>query len=144
MIEKYSIFKLYPSSLNIDIEKTNFLAAIKKEGNTLLLGSNGKLIESNELDKNLPLIFGDFKIDEFFKLKKAMDETNFDFKSVKNLFFFKSGRWDIETKNGLIIKLPKDELQKSFQIFIGLKNIKELGETKEIDLRQYNQIVINE
>ena len=128
LIEKYSIFKLYPSSLNIDIEKTNFLAAIKKEGNTLLLGSNGKLIESNELDKNLPLIFGDFKIDDFFKLKKAMDETNFDFKDVKNVF--KSGRWDIETKNGLIIKLPKDELQKSFQIFIGLKNIKELGETK--------------
>ena len=87
MIEKYSIFKLYPSSLNIDIEKTNFLAAIKKDGNTLLLGSNGKLIESNELDKNLPLIFGDFKIDDFFKLKKAMDETNFDFKDVKNLFF---------------------------------------------------------
>ena len=23
----------------------------------------------------------------FFKLKKAMDETNFDFKDVKNLFF---------------------------------------------------------
>ena len=61
------------------------MAAIKKEGNTLL-GSNGKLIESNELDKNLPLIFGDFKIDDFFKLKKAMDETNFDFKDVKNLF----------------------------------------------------------
>ena len=44
-------------------------------------------------------------------------KLNFDFDEVKNLYFFKSGRWDIETKNGLLIKLPKKELKKSLEIF---------------------------
>ena len=143
LVEQYSVFRLYPSSLSIDIKKTNFLASIKKEGNIFLLGSNGKLIESNEVNQNLPFIFGDFKIKNFFELKNAMDETNFDFKEVKNLFFFKSGRWDIETKYGLIIKLPKDELKTSLQTFLSFVDVKDLSETKEIDLRQHNQIIIN-
>ena len=113
-------------------------------GSTPVLFSNGKLIETNKIHQNLPLIFGDFKIKNFFELKEAMDETNFDYNDVKNLYFFKSGRWDIETKYGLLIKLPKQELKKSLKSFISFSTIKDLGKIKEIDLRQFNQIIINE
>ena len=78
---------MYPSSLNISIKKTEFLAYTKKDGDTYLLGSNGKLIKVKELKQNLPLIFGDFKIKNFFELKEAMNEVNFEFKDVKKLFF---------------------------------------------------------
>ena len=143
LVEKYSVFKLYPSSLNISIIKTNFLAYTKKDGNYYLLGSNGKLIKTSELNQNLPLIFGDFKIKNFFELKDAMNEVNFEFKDVKNLFFFKSGRWDIETQYGLLIKLPKKEIKRSLQIFLDFIEVNDLSEIKEIDLRQHNQIIIN-
>ena len=43
LVEKYSVFRLYPSSLDIIINKTNFLAVTKKDGNSFLLGSNGKM-----------------------------------------------------------------------------------------------------
>mgnify|MGYP001350667397 FL=1 len=98
LVERYSVFILYPSSIKIKIHKTNFLALVKKGNNNFLLGSNGKLIKTNELSHNLPSIFGDFETKNFFELKNAMDETNFNFDEFKNLFFFKSGRWDIETK----------------------------------------------
>ena len=143
LVEKYSVFKLYPSSLNISIIKTNFLAYTKKDGNYYLLGSNGKLIKTSELNQNLPLIFGDFKIKNFFELKDFMNEVNFEFKDVKNLFFFKSGRWDIETQYGLLIKLPKKEIKRSLQIFLDFIEVNDLSEIKEIDLRQHNQIIIN-
>ena len=32
LVEKYSVFRLYPSALSIDINKTNFLAVVKKNG----------------------------------------------------------------------------------------------------------------
>ncbi len=143
LVEKYSVFRLYPSTLRININKTNFLAIIKKNGDSFFLGSNGKLILTNEINQDLPLIFGDFKIKNFFELKNAMDETNFNFDEVRNLFFFKSGRWDIETKYGLLIKLPKEGVKKSLESFISFLDIKDLKEIKEIDLRQYNQIIIN-
>ncbi len=143
LVENYSIFKLYPSSINIHIKKTKFLASTKKKNNTFLVGSNGKLINAEEIDQNLPLIFGDFEIKKFFDLKSAMDESNFDFNDVKNLFFFKSGRWDIETKYGLIIKLPKDEIRKSLRIFIKFIDINDISQIKEVDLRQRNQIITN-
>ena len=142
-IENYSVFKKYPSTINVEVDMTEFLAQFKKNGINHLLGSNGKFIKSNILDKDIPFIFGEFDEESFFELKSAIDKTNFDYKSIKNLFFFKSGRWDIETKYGLIIKLPKDELKTSLQTFLSFVDVKDLSETKEIDLRQHNQIIIN-
>ena len=49
LVEKYFIFKRYPSSLNIHIDKTSFLARISKNGKIYDLGSNGKLIENSIL-----------------------------------------------------------------------------------------------
>ena len=144
LVEKYSVLKLYPSSLSIKIDKTNFVALFKKDGNNFLLGSNRKFIKTNQINKNLPFIFGDFDVESFFKLKNAMNETNFDFDEVINLFSFKSGRWDIETKYGLLIKLPKKEIKKSLenlQIFLEANDINKIS---KIDLRQSNQIIINE
>jgi len=142
LVEKYSIFKRYPSTLNIKIDKTKFLAQIKKNGNIFFLGSNGKLIKTSELKSNMPFIFGNFKNESFFELKKAIDQTNFNYDQIKNIFFFKSGRWDIETKNGLLIKLPAKEIKKSLELSINILN-NDKKKIKEIDLRQSNQVIIN-
>ena len=58
LIERYEVFKKYPSSIHIKIQKTNFLAKINKNGKTYIVGSNGKLLNSNLSDKDLPYIFG--------------------------------------------------------------------------------------
>ena len=114
LVEKYSVFKKYPSTINIKIDKTNFLAKIKKDRNIFLLGSNGKIIKASEIVEEIPFIFGDFKNKNFFELKSVMTNKNFDYSEIKSLFFFKSGRWDVELHNGLLIKLPKKNLEKSF------------------------------
>ena len=49
------------------------------------------------------------------ELKKAIDQTNFDYDEIKSLFSFQSGRWDIETRSGLLIRLPEKK-----QIDIGI------------------------
>ena len=143
LIEKYSIFKRYTASLDIQLHKTQFLAKVKKNNETYFFGSNGKMIKKNSIQNDLPFIFGDFKSKNFFELKKAIDQSNFEYNQIENLLFFKSGRWDIETKSGLLIKLPKNNLEKSFETIIEIINQNPFEEINKIDLRQLNQIIID-
>ena len=144
LVEKYSVYKKYPSTLAIKIDKTIFLAKVKKDGKSFILGSNGKLIKTTNLNHNLPSIFGNFKIQNFFELKKAIDKTDLNYDKIQNLFFFKSGRWDIEMKDGTLIKLPKDRLKKTLELLINFLNKNQKKPFYKIDLRQLNQIIINE
>ena len=143
MIDKYSIYKHYPSTINIKIDKTQFLAQLKKENDHFFLGSNGKLIKTNNIQQKVPYIFGEFKVQDFFELKKVIDETNFNYQEVKNFFFFQSGRWDIETNNGVLIKLPKDKIKDSLEIFLHILSKNQKNSINNVDLRQRNQIIIN-
>ena len=144
LVENYSVYKKYPSTINIEIDKAKFLAQLKKDNKLYLLGSNGRLIEKTNYKDNIPFIFGDFNNKNFFELKDVIDKSSFDYGDIKNFFFFKSGRWDIETKNGLLIKLPKDNLKKSFQFLNSILNQDKEKKIIKIDLRQYNQIIIYE
>tara|TARA_B100000963_G_scaffold305268_1_gene279411 strand:+ start:1160 stop:1831 length:672 start_codon:yes stop_codon:yes gene_type:complete len=143
-IEDLSIFKKYPSSLNIKLIETNYLAVINKNENKFFLGSNGKMIRFDSTKKKLPHIFGNFNKDEFFRLKEIIENTDFDYNKIKNLFFFPSGRWDIEINSNQLIKLPKNELKKSFDLFLSLIENENFKNAKIIDLRQLNQIIIND
>ena len=143
LVEEFTVFKNYPSAVHIKIIETKFLAQIMKSGNIFLLGSNGKLTKTPEFRTDIPFIFGNFKNDYFFNLKKAIDETGFDYNQIKKFYYFKSGRWDIETINGLLIKLPKNEIKKSLKRLINILNQNQDANIKKIDLRQYNQIIIN-
>ena len=60
---------------------------------------------------NLPYIFGKPNNSNEFFLKRYIDKSKFDYNKIKNLFFFPSKRWDIETKNGILIKLTKRKLK---------------------------------
>ena len=142
IIEKFYVFKNYPSSLKIKIERTKLLAVTKKDGFNFYIGSNGNLIQSDKIS-NLPFIFGDVDIIEFLKLKSVIDNSSFNYDDIKNLYFFKSKRWDIETKNSLIIKLPPEKLDKFFQIISKIFYNKKLKNFNIIDLRQNNQVILD-
>ncbi len=144
LVEKYFIFKRYPSTLDIKIHQTKFLAKMIKDNENFYLGSNGKLTKIIDPSIDLPIIFGDFSNQSFFELKKAIDQTKFEYDEIKRLFFFKSGRWDIEMKKGLLIKLPQNEIQNSLKLAISFLSNSLKNDISLIDLRQNNQIIVNE
>lgn len=143
IIERFFVFKNYPSNLNVNIERTKFLAITKKDGLNFYIGSNGNLIEKKNQKSNLPFVFGNIEIFEFLKLKDIIDNSNFSFDDIKNLYYFKTKRWDIETKNGLYIKLPHKNLLKSFKILISIIDNEDIKNINNIDLRQNNQVILN-
>ena len=143
LIENYTVFKKYPSSLEIRINKTKFLANVIKDEKFFVLGSNGKLIETFDKDNNLPNIFGNYNKDSFFSLLKSLEKSNFELFKIKNLYFYKSGRWDIETNDNMIIKLPKKNLETSLNLTFNLMSNKKFKNIKILDLRQDKQVIIN-
>lgn len=143
-IENYSVFKKYPSSLIVKLSETNYLAYTNQNGKNFYIGSNGKLIEAFDKNKRLPNIFGDFDLSKFFKLKKTIDQSNYDFNNIKNLFYFPSGRWDIEIYSGVLIKLPKNEFKESLNLSFDILNDKNFKDIRIIDVRPKNQMIINE
>lgn len=142
LVEEFKVFKKYPSTINIEIQKTIFLAKISKDDKIFIVGSNGKL-SKNDSTKNFPYIFGNPEIIEFIKIKKIIEDSKISYDSIKNLYFFKSKRWDIELKNNILIKLPKNNVKETLnKVFKFMKEIN-FGNIKIIDARIKNQIIIN-
>ncbi|MDC0417657.1 FtsQ-type POTRA domain-containing protein [Candidatus Pelagibacter sp.] len=145
LVEKFWVFKEYPSTININLIKTNFLGITKFNNIDYLIGSNGKLIKKrNDQIIDLPFIFGSVDANDFLILKEILDKSNFELSNIESFYYFKSNRWDIKTKKGLIIRLPSEInvnlLNKASQIMQdeNFKNIRFL------DFRQENQIITYE
>ena len=144
IVDQLKISKNYPSTLKVEIKKTKILALTKKDGLDYFVGSNGKLIKKKALATNLPYIFGDFDIHEFLELKSKIDKSNFEFSKILSFYIFKSKRWDIETSEGYIVKLPIKNVEKTLNLFVQLDNNKMFKDQMIIDFRQEGQIILNE
>ena len=144
LIEKYEIFKRYPSTIDVKIEKTNFLAKINKNGKTFLIGSNGKLTPAKFYNHDLPFVFGKPNINEFLNFKKKIDKSNFLYEQIEELYFFPSKRWDLKLNNNIVLKLPNNFKQET------LNNLNDFLKNYDgekftlIDARIENQIILNE
>ena len=143
IIEQFEIFKNYPSTLKIFIKETKILAQTKKNGSDYFIGSNGKLILNDYSSSSLPFVFGDLNVEEFLKFKNEVDKSDFDFKKIIKLYYFKSKRWDIETSAGYLIKLSRNDVEKNLNLFVRLSNEDKFKNELVIDFRQKDQIILN-
>tara|TARA_B100000900_G_scaffold414026_1_gene439495 strand:- start:712 stop:1383 length:672 start_codon:yes stop_codon:yes gene_type:complete len=144
LIENYKISKIYPSTLDIKIKKTQSLAKINQNGKILFVGSNGKLSEIISQNQELPFIFGKPKIQEFLDFKKIIDESKFSYNEIDSFYFFPSKRWDIELNNNIVIKLPMINSKNSLDYIFKFLVNKNLKNNSIIDARVQGQIIFND
>jgi cell division protein FtsQ len=141
VIEEYSIKKIYPSTININIKPTKFVARLSS--NDQLVGANGKLVEDKENSEILPYIFGEFNSKDFLSFKKNITRSKFTFTKFKILYFFPSNRWDILTYDDILIKLPQDNISKSLNLAHKIISSNDFKNKNLIDLRINNHLIIN-
>ena len=144
LIEKYQIFKKYPSAIKIMIKKTNFIARINHNNKIFVIGSNGKLIPNNFQVFDLPYIFGKPEIKELLKFKQIVDQSKFSFNEVNSLYFFPSKRWDIKLKNNILLKLPNNLTQENLNNLYKFLEIYNGENLTTVDARLENKIILNE
>jgi len=144
LVDSYEVFKVYPSKIKIDLYKTKFLAKTNIDGENYIIGSNGRLIKNFLYTNEMPTVFGNPPIKEFLKFVDALNKSNLRFEDITRLFYFKSGRWDIETKYRITFKLPKENLREVFDYIFFISSKKEFNNIEVFDFRIKKQFIIND
>jgi len=144
-LESFDVFKIFPSKLIINLKQTSFLANTIKDNQKYIVGSNGKLIDYKIINLNLdiPNIFGNFPKKDFITFFNTIKESRFDYNDIEDIFYFKSGRWDIKTKLGIFVKLPKNEVKIALNKAQNIITNPRI-DYKVIDLRIANQVIVSD
>ena len=143
-LENIYVNKIIPSTININLSKTAILGKTFIDGENFFIGKNGKFINSNQLIEinKVAEIFGDFKINEFLNLQKILNNHDLEVNKIEKYYYFKNKRWDILFSDGLRLMLPSKDVEKSIKIFKEMSIRNNLINTKIIDLRVNNQIIL--
>ncbi len=141
LVHSFKVKKIYPNTIEVKIKKTKFLAVTNYNAKKFFIGSNGKLINFQTYDKNLPYVFGKVKIEEFISFTKIIVNSKFNFEEISELYFFPSGRWDIKTNKDILIKLPQKNLLKVLNLSHQMTTNENFKNKKIIDLRIYNNVI---
>ena len=136
--------------------ENNYL--LKKEDITKLLipiyNKNLLLLNYSEIEKilnlikfkklkdyeNLPSIFGNK--DQFKILFESLNEINFPNKIITKYILFESNRWDLETVNKKIIKLPNKNYTKSLENYLKLIKNNNFNKYEVFDYRIPGQLIL--
>ncbi len=143
-LENIYVKKIAPSSININLTRTHILGKTLLNGEEFYIGKNGKYINSNQisLKKKIPIVFGEFNINEFLNLYEILKNYQIKTLSIDKYFYFKNKRWDLVFSDGVILKLPTKNYEDSIKIYKKLLINNILKNIKVIDLRIKNQIIL--
>tara|TARA_S200000501_G_scaffold302695_1_gene290194 strand:+ start:2146 stop:2802 length:657 start_codon:yes stop_codon:yes gene_type:complete len=141
-IESFVIKKKYPSTLKIQIFEKKPIAVLINQKDKFYLSEKIDLIEFRNLPiyQNLPYVFGNK--DDFKILHENLKKINFPLEIIKKYTLYESKRWDLETKNNKIIKLPSENYSKSLKSYLNIKSKNNFKEYKLFDYRINNQLIL--
>ena len=123
---------------------TNFIGSTFINGKKFYIGNNGKFTIAKQInnEKNLPLVFGKFDINEFLDLQNILNEKKIDTKKIVKYYYYRNKRWDLENQSGLRLMLPEKDIKNSLEIYKKLIDSDNLNSITIIDLRIPNQIIL--
>ena len=144
-IESFEIKKIFPSKIDIDIKKTTYVGKTMKNGKVYLIGNNKKFIEQKKINirPNVPFVFGNFSIKEFLILQNNLKDNNFNLDEFKSYYYYKNGRWDLNKKDNITIKLPFTDDKQSLKQYKILEDEGKIYKNSIVDLRVPKKIIIS-
>ena len=89
-----------------------------------------------------PSVFGENAGDNFIFFYNQLKKNKFPNKKIKNFYYFKIGRWNLQLMNDKIIKFPHNNTDEAIVKSIELLNHKDFENYNVIDLRIHGRIVV--
>jgi len=141
-IKDFKIKKIYPNKLKIIVFEKKPIFILQQKKKKFYIDENINLIHYLELKdfNNLPVVFG--KKENFKIFYQNLKKINFTFNLIKNYYFFESNRWNLETYEKKIIKLPTENYIESLKNFIKLQKTNDFEKFKIFDYRMNNQLIL--
>ena len=143
-LEKIEVKKKYPNTILIKVFETKPLAVLFKNQEKYLIdnASNLILIKSDFNIENLPSVYGENSQDKFVYFLKKLKKNEFPYKKIKNFYYYKIGRWDLQFFNDKIIKFPHNNINEAINKSIELLDREDFSNYKIIDLRVDGKIIV--
>ena len=142
-IESISIKKEYPSTSNIKTKVTSLIAITYIDQKKYYVGQNGNFISEKKIsnEKQLPIIFGKFNVDDYILLQKKLLNQKIDLNEVIKYYFHKNKRWDLYLKNNILIQLPQKKIDSAINLYKQFKINNKINSNAIIDLRISNRLI---
>jgi len=143
-IENIKVKIKYPSTLIVNANKTNFIAITYIDQKKYYVGNNKKFIlaKSINYEKKLPLIFGQFRIENFLSLKKKLSDQGLEQNKIKKYYFHKNKRWDLYIEKNILLMLPNKNITEAIKLYkeFLIKNL--IKSDTIVDLRINGRIIL--
>ena len=143
-IKNYSIQKIYPDKLKVNIKKAKGICLIIANKEQMILGDNGKILTNSSNTKYLPRAIGSSDTIKIFQVYNMLKVSRLDISNIKSIYFYKIERFDIEFKNKLIIKFPIIYSQETINYAAHVIKDNLFKNVNIIDLRVSNKIITYE
>lgn len=142
LIKGFDIKKKYPNVLTVNIYEKKPIAILQIKKKKFYLSEEIELIKFNSFHnyENLPYVFGNQE--DFKNFYKDLNKIDFPINLIKKYILYDSNRWDLETIDKKIIKLPTKNYLKSLKNFQNLRDKKEFIKHKIFDYRINNQLIL--
>ena len=143
LINKVELKKKYPDTIKVKVYEEHPTAILNKKNKKFFIMESSKLIPftDNIAFENLPTVFGEKSEFHLVSFLKSLQNAEFPTQRIKNFYFFKIGRWDIQLKDDQVIKFPFKNVNEAINQSIQLMNRKDFVKYKIIDLRISGKII---
>tara|TARA_Y100000591_G_scaffold202055_1_gene174824 strand:+ start:2361 stop:3017 length:657 start_codon:yes stop_codon:yes gene_type:complete len=142
LIGSFKIKKKYPDTLNIKIFEKKPVVILQTKKNKFYLTEKNELIKFKMYQefKDLPYVLGNRK--EFGTFYVNLKKINFPLNSIKKYTLYELNRWDLETVDGKIIKLPPKNYTKYLKNYLDMKKKNSFQKYKIFDFRINDQLIL--
>ena len=143
-LKKIEVKKKYPNVINVKIFETKPIGILFKDKAQYLIDSSSNLIETKKKMNfdELPNIIGDGAEKNIVNFFEQLEINKFPTDDIKNFYYFKIGRWDLELSDNRVIKLPHNVDDNIIKKATDLLNRKDFQNYKVIDLRIDGKIIV--
>jgi len=145
-LQSIEVKKKYPNTLIVKVFETSPLAILLKNSEYYILDSGANLILINTdsvTNYNYPHIFGKNSEKYFLNFLQLLKKNNFPIIDIKSYYYFQIGRWDLQLKDGLLIRLPNNMIKNAIEKSVELLNKDDFKNYEVIDLRINGRIIVN-
>ncbi len=141
-ISSFKIKKIYPSTIRLIITEKIPVAIYNDGKKNYYLIKNGDLIDYTTLENysNLPSVIG--KEFNFKDMYHNLKNSKFPIEEIESFHYFEIGRWNINLKKNVILKLPEKKYNETLINFIKIKDNKSFEKYKIFDYRIKNQLIL--
>ena len=143
-LKKVEVKKKYPDKITVKIFETKPVGILFKDKTQYLLDSSSNLIEidKKKVLAKLPNIIGDNAEKNIINFLEQLETNKFPTNNIKNFYYFKIGRWDLQLSDNRTIKFPYNVNSKVIKKTIELLSRKDFQNYKVIDLRIDGKIIV--